>query len=774
MKQKMIVLVLIGIFCLPTLIPEVSEQSLAVQNVRSTEETYLIRIDTTKGQIELPDNTEIVSGQPGESLDVLMDKVTLSQLTQQNLEYRIMRSSNYEINTSTVESYPTFQEIENHLLTVATNYPMITDLFSIGQSYENRNLWCLEISNNPGIDEQEPEVLFMGLHHAREWPTVSITLSIIDKLVESYGENTTITDLVNNRRIWIIPCVNPDGYYYDHDLFNGGKWWRKNRHYFPEFSVYGVDLNRNYGGSCNGDLLAMWGTTGISHHPESELYCGAEPFSELEVQHVKQFFLNHTIDASISWHTYGELVLWPWGYSTEEQAPDEDTMSQIGIHIAENITQMGGFESYHPSQSSGLYPTTGDTTDWFYGYSHYVLGRPHFAYTIEACDEFHPYESYLEQICKENVKGAMVLLQEAERISQEPRRVISPLVTNISICENNSLQVMWQEQNPNAHLKKLAVQQLEGYTLFVDQVSEENTYWELSDFTVSNFRAHSGVFSYHSHVENEKVSAMTSSNPLFVTPGMNLSFWCYYEIEEDYDYAFLELSTNGRSFSMLDSFTGFSDEWEYKEYDLQQYQGKSIYIRFRYFTDKQSKEAGFWVDDIYPVSTFESTNVTSENISTTPFYLLDIPDDTTSFFRIRAYNDDYQWGDYGQLYQLSEFTGNSIPTVPVINGETKGKTEQTYVYTLQSFDQDQDDVYYQIQWGDGNQSEWLGPHQSGDSISVEHSWTKDGTYSVMARAKDTNDAISDWGDLQVQMPYLIKYPFFYRLQQIVHWILSFS
>lgn len=771
--NKIIVLLLIGLFCLPTLISPFSNHISAIEStLPQNVEKIIIRIDTSEGTYSLPTNVEIMSGLPGEYVDVLVSKDTLDQLAEKGISYTIQSTLSDETDSSIVESYPTFDEIEQYLQTIASTYTDITRLFSIGKSWEERDIWCLEISDNPGTTEEEPEVLFMGLHHAREWPTVSITLSIIEKLVTSYDIITDLTEIVNQTRIFIIPCVNPDGYYYDHDVHQGDKWWRKNRHYFPDFNLYGVDLNRNYGGSCNGNPQSMWGTIGITHHPQSAVYCGTDPFSEPEIQHIKEFFLNHSLDASISWHTFGELVMWPWGYSTEEQAPDHEELSRIGTKIAHSISKMDEAGLYVPTQSSGLYPTTGDTTDWFYGYSHYVLGRPHFSFTIEACEDFHPDEYYLEQVCHENVEGALVLLEEVDSVLKTPRRVLPPKITDISTCENSSLRITWEEQNEEADLEKIAVEQFTDTSLIVDQISPDACYWKLNDFTISNRRAYSGEYSLHSHTVKNTVSAMTSSYPLYVTEGMNLSFWCYYDIENKYDYAFLEISTNGRTYDKIDSFTGKSDEWTKKTYSLDEYEGKSIFIRFRYFTDEQTGEDGFWVDDIYPVNTFKSIDMIYEDITANPFYLSMPAENKTNFFRMKGYNDAYQWCDFGQLYQLSETVSNTIPTIPQIIGTARGITNQTYTYTLRSTDQDQDEVYYQIQWGDGTQTAWLGPFESGKNITVNHTWATEGTFLIKARAKDSTGAMSDWSQLQVKMPHMILHPFLYRIQQFIQWIIN--
>lgn len=776
MNNKFIILLVIGIFSLQTVITPIHHNLLATENndvdIKETSE-ILIRIDTTQGIPILPNTMEVVSGYPGSYIEVIASEGDLVYLADQGISYTLLDMDLDSSSASFVDSYLTFAEFENHIETIASDHPEITSLFSIGKSYEDRELWCLEITDNPGEDEQEPEVLFMGLHHAREWPTLAITISLIEELVESYGTNDTITDLVNNRRIWVIPCVNPDGYHYDYDEHSGAQWWRKNRHYFPDYRLYGVDLNRNYGGSSNGLPESMWGSFGISHHPKSAVYCGTEPFSELEIQHIKQFFLNHSIDASISWHTYGELVMWPWGYSTGDQAPDHEYLSQIGNDIAKEITQIDGSGYYTPTQSAGLYPTTGDTIDWFYGYSHYVLGRPHFGYTIEACDSFHPDESYLQQVCKENVDGALVLLKEAENITLVPSRVLPPKVTQTHICENNSLMVEWEEQNPQAGLQELSVQQLSDCTITVDQVTEENTHWDLSEFTISSTKSQSGEFSYRSHKSDGEVSSMTTHYPIYVTPSMKLSFWCSYDIEEDYDYAFVEVSTNKRSYDILDSFTGESSTWEYHEYDLTGYQGKSVFIRFRYVTDENTHGDGFFVDDIYPISNFDSVSTIDDHLVSSPFYL-SLSENMTSYFRLRGYNDAYEWGDYSQLYPLSEFVGNLAPLTPTISGVKQGKTGKAQTYTIQSMDSNQDEVYYQINWGDGNQTGWIGPYSSGELVEIDHTWNADGTYTITARAKDTQDAMSEWGELEVKMPYVLNHPFLYRIQTFIRWICSLT
>ena len=155
------------------------------------------------------------------------------------------------------------------------DHPEIVDVFSIGKSYQNRNIWAAKVSDNVADDENEPEVLFDGLHHAREHLTVEQTLAILRWLSNDYGSNDEITELVDTREIWIIFNVNPDGGEYD---LTGSPYraWRKNRQPNSGTTAVGTDLNRNYG--------YRWGCCGgSSGSKSSDTYRGSKPWSAPEI-----------------------------------------------------------------------------------------------------------------------------------------------------------------------------------------------------------------------------------------------------------------------------------------------------------------------------------------------------------------------------------------------------------------------------------------------------------------------------------------------------------
>ncbi|MCX6670715.1 MAG: M14 family metallopeptidase [Euryarchaeota archaeon] len=484
----------------------------------------LVRVDITQGNVVLPQGVEIVAESQGEWVDIIIPQYRLQELTNHQISYTTLIADMDAYHAAMMGSYHTYAQMQSIMEGIAANYSDIASLFSIGTSYEGRSLWCLEITDNPGVDEGEPGVFFMGLHHAREWPTVEICLTIANNLTSGYGVNSTITNYVDSRRIWIVPCVNPDGYYYCHDLGND---WRKNRHYFSQYGTYGVDLNRNYAGSSNGDTWGAWGSiagASVTHDPGDEVYCGPGPTSELEIQAVSNFFVTHDICASISWHTYQQELYWPWGY-TASHVPDNTYISAVGTGIAQRITRQSGSGTYTPGQSYGLYGTTGDNIDWEYGYSHYVLGRTTFGYTIEACSDFHPSASYLNQICKENCDGALYLLSEAENIRDSVvPRVMPPILDELPNDSDGNYRVSWEEQNPSAEPDYFQLDELNGLSIGTDDAESGSGLWTLDGFALSTSRYHSGSTSYKSRHTDADVSSMTTVNPIPITTGMKLSF----------------------------------------------------------------------------------------------------------------------------------------------------------------------------------------------------------------------------------------------------------
>jgi carboxypeptidase T len=313
--------------------------------------------------------------------------------------------------------YHDYEEMTAALRTVVEENPEIMRMYSLGRTWQGRNIWAVQINAHgefydEGHQSGLPGIVFMGNHHAREHLSAEIPLMLIKYIGSNWRFDAEISRLVQNRDIFIIPMVNPDGVEYD---ISGSRYkmhrknMRSNRNGgFFRRDCLGVDLNRNYG--------FAWGTGGSSTDPCSDVYKGPEPFSEPETQTIKAFVENRpNLKVLLSYHTFSELILYPWGHSYDP-IPDKEA------HRAyRNMAQaMAQWNHYTPQQSSELYIASGDTTDWSWG----TLGI--FSFTFELSPKnmwggggFYPGDEIIERVFADNLRPALFLMD----IAEDPRRM---------------------------------------------------------------------------------------------------------------------------------------------------------------------------------------------------------------------------------------------------------------------------------------------------------------------------------------------------------------
>jgi carboxypeptidase T len=263
-------------------------------------------------------------------------------------------------------NYHNYAEMLADMQAVAAAHPDTVRLFSIGNSWEGRVLHGARVSNDATDNLTEPGVLFVGLHHAREHLTVEVVLSLLHLFAES--NNRKVRQLVQTRQIYIVPNLNPDGGEYD--IATGQyRFWRKSRQPTPQPGVYGTDENRNYS--------YKWGCCGgSSGNPGSDTYRGPSAFSAPEDARLSEFVIAHkNIKTAISYHSYGNLILYPYGYTYDDVPADMNAIDhQAFVAIANEMQRTTG---YHAQQGSDLYITDGDFNDWMYG------AERRYAFTIE-------------------------------------------------------------------------------------------------------------------------------------------------------------------------------------------------------------------------------------------------------------------------------------------------------------------------------------------------------------------------------------------------------
>ena len=219
--------------------------------------------------------------------------------------------------------YHSYRELEQDLLALEDAYPDLARISVIGQTVEGRNIYALKVSDNVNIDEAEAEVIFIGCHHAREWISVEIPYLLGKYLVENYSSDSQVRDLVDESEVWIIPLLNPDGLEYSIHFY---RYWRKNRRDNGD-GTYGIDLNRNYG--------YEWGydNEGSSPFTFSDVYRGPSAFSEPETRAIRNLFAQRNFNALISYHSYSQVILYPWGY-TDLPSPDDILLEQIAANMS--------------------------------------------------------------------------------------------------------------------------------------------------------------------------------------------------------------------------------------------------------------------------------------------------------------------------------------------------------------------------------------------------------------------------------------------------------
>lgn len=304
-------------------------------------------------------------------------------------------------------AYHNYDEMLQELQSLQKENPEMVSVFSIGKTWQKRDIWAARFNTTDSgtRPSAKPGAVFMGEHHAREHLSVEVPLNLAGYLCANKNK-ADVKKLLEARDIYIIPMVNPDGAEYD--IANGHyQYHRKNMRKNPDNSI-GVDINRNYG--------YLWGGPGASSDPADDTYRGPSAFSEPETRDVKAFIESRkNIKTLISYHSYSELVLYPWSGSEEDVSDANDAKTFKAL-----AAEMAAMTGYTAMKSSDLYVATGDTTDWAYA------SRGVFAFTIElmpkrsAWGGFYPGPLAIEKASAPNINAAMYLLD----MTDDPHRAI--------------------------------------------------------------------------------------------------------------------------------------------------------------------------------------------------------------------------------------------------------------------------------------------------------------------------------------------------------------
>ena len=317
--------------------------------------------------------------------------------------------------------YRTVTETYASAQAIALAHPDLATWTSIGPSWEKANLTApagfdlnvLRLTNS-AVPGPKPKLFVMASIHAREYAPAELLTRFGEYLVNHYGSDPEVTWLLDYREVHLLLEANPDG----RIQAETGLLWRKNtdqNYCYPATLGEGADLNRNY--------PFQWGGFGSSGAPCDETYRGPNPASEPETQDVISYLtaqfpdqrpddLTSTVPAKaaglfIDLHSYGNLVLWPWGW-TDAPAPNAAALQTLGRKLA-FINMM------YPEQSDYLYPTDGTTDDYAYG----ALGLA--AYTFEiGTDFFQDCPTFENTILPEDLPSLVYAAKAAGKPYLEP------------------------------------------------------------------------------------------------------------------------------------------------------------------------------------------------------------------------------------------------------------------------------------------------------------------------------------------------------------------
>ncbi|OGU69641.1 MAG: hypothetical protein A2W30_03965 [Ignavibacteria bacterium RBG_16_36_9] len=637
----------------------------------------------------ISDNDLAILQSTGFSYEILIDDWysyygNLPKLTESEKQQFIQQSKTlYNVDGfgyGSMGGFYTLAEINAELDSMYMLYPnIITPKYSIGLSIENRPIYAVKISDNPTVNESEPQVHMNALIHAREPQAMMTIMYYMYYLLENYGTDPEVTYLVNSREIYFIPCINPDGYEYNRSTNpGGGGMWRKNRRLNAGGS-YGVDLNRNFG--------YMWGynNVGSSGTPTSETYRGTAPFSEPETQKIRDFANSKNFKTVLNYHTYSNLLLYPWGY-INQQTPD----NAIFVEYSTDMVAYNGYENGQPPVI--LYEVNGSSDDWMYGEQ---STKPKiFAMTPEVGSTgFWPTQAEIFPLAIENlqpnlyytwVAGAFVNMINPSFSQQyfnpgDYVEISIPQLRNKGLSDANNVALSLSSDNPqitinngnisvgnilarttvnnsqklsftlgsglaaDVKVKMIITVSTSGTPMYADTMSfivgtpiiifadttnDPTILWNITA-TPSNPKWESTTTSYHSapnsytdsktgnYVNNATVT-MTSKDPINLSGYQHprLGFWTRYNIEENWDYGQVKISTNnGSTWNPLTGnytepgvgsfqpngqplYDGIQTSWIQEEMDLTGRNATQNKFQFQLRTDNGVTADGWYVDDI--------------------------------------------------------------------------------------------------------------------------------------------------------------------------------
>lgn len=621
--------------------------------------------------------------------------------------------------------YFTYEEMLFQLDAMHSAYPnLITERADIGafETTEGRKLQWLKITSSPNVPSTKPQVLYTAIHHAREPMSLSQTLFFMWYLLENYESNDAIRRIVDTTELYFVPMINPDGYVYNQTTNpDGGGMWRKNRRPFDD-ELFGVDNNRNYDyWKDNDDSQSVWNTNGVSPDATGETYPGTAALSEPENQAMAFFLNSHNFKVALNAHTFSNLLLHPFGYDFNAFSPDEYIFDKLGaIMVSKN--------KYANIISSLLYPASGNSDDFMYGqtFNHDKI----FSYTPEIGDSFWPAQDNIIPLCKEmmytNLTAAKFVNDYTLLDDLSPEYLGNTAIVNadfrltkIGLSTNGSYTV---SINPiSSNITSVGVPFIVNDMAIFDQISSsiaielaagtatgdlisyelvvDNGTFQEKQIINKKFGAMQAIYSNdcstfstfsnggwalttedavspntsitdspNANYEDNQQKTVILTTPLTVpnTPGVNLSYYAKWAIEDNFDSVRIQIrpgnanvwqsqcgkytnegnTQNGQPSGPL--YDGIQNTWVLEHINLEEYAGQNIRVRFVLNSDDATNLDGFYFDDLR-LNVPENTALSTSGVALEKFRIF--PNPASNILNVSTVQDQYDLEIYNALGQ---------------------------------------------------------------------------------------------------------------------------
>ncbi|NIP41921.1 MAG: hypothetical protein GWO41_16275 [candidate division Zixibacteria bacterium] len=561
--------------------------------------------------------------------------------------------------TKDMGGYMTLSEINAYIdELIASNPGIVSSKISLGQTIEGRDMWAFKISDNPEVDEDEPEILYTAAIHAREVITPLVVKYFVDYLVENYPTDPDAQFLVDNREMWFVMCVNPDGYYYNEAIApEGGGMWRKNRRDNGD-GTFGVDLNRNF------DYMWGYNNSGSSPYTFSETYRGTAPFSEPEIQNMRDFHIAHDFQIAVYFHSFGNVLFTAWAYNSS--FPED---ADIFLALADSVNSLNGY-----AVGVGASSTNGSADDWVYGEQ--TLKNKCYAFIWEVgtqLDGFWPAPQRIPILIEENLESCKFMAEIAGGLDSlyQLRPPEAPLLTAPDTSQSPDYEVSWildDTLNPAVEYELL---ELTDYQKITDPGEDFENMAANNGFEISSNRYHSGPTSFYSGDEITGFQYLLWEFNHEIEENDTLGFWTYYETNEHYDYIYvvaisndtgyvlpgnITTTANPNGFNPGHAISGSSNGWIEAKFDLSEFAGRFIALALVYTRNGLGFFEGVYFDDIYPFDYFQTENHINISGGENSYIFID-KTENEYYYRIRAKDADDQWGGFSNIEKTLVYFG---------------------------------------------------------------------------------------------------------------------